>query len=498
MAADVLVEHFDVLIIGGGLSGVGAAFSLQKRCPRRSYAILEARDNIGGTWDLFRYPGIRSDSDMYTLGYSFRPWAGANTLADGAAILEYIRRTASENGIDRKIRYHHRVIRAAWNSAQAAWTVEVERSEQRQLVRFTCNFLLACSGYYRYDQGYTPPFAASDRFLGPIVHPQQWPAQLAYANKRIVVIGSGATAVTLVPALAQTAAQVTMLQRSPTYIVSAPSRDPVVSFLRRRFPAWLSYRLIRWRSVMFGMLFYQLCRRFPTTIRSFIVKRVRGALGAHFDVATHFTPRYSPWDQRMCLVPDGDLFDAIRRGKACVRTGQIDSFTEHGVRLENGEELAADIIVTATGLNLMVLADIELRVDGKIVDPTHTIHYKGTLYSGVPNLASVLGYSNASWTLKCELTCDYLCRLLNFMQRTGRPICVPIQDDPAVLAQPWLNLSSGYVLRAIDRVPKQGSKKPWKLYQNYLLDLFTFRYSAIDDGVLRFRDATTPVCDSQQ
>jgi cation diffusion facilitator CzcD-associated flavoprotein CzcO len=496
----MLVEHFDVLIVGGGLSGVGAACSLQKHCPHRSYAILEARSGIGGTWDLFRYPGVRSDSDMYTLGYSFRPWAGSSTLADGPSILQYIRQTASENGIDRKVRYHHRVTRAAWNSELATWTVNVERGEQRQLVRFTCHFLIACSGYYRYDEGYSPHFAGSDRFAGTIVHPQQWPAQLAYANKRIVVIGSGATAVTLVPALAQTAAHVTMLQRSPTYIVSAPTRDAVVNFLRRHLPARLAYRLIRWRSVLFGMLFYQLCRRFPAALRHFILQGVRRALGAHVDVARHFTPGYNPWDQRLCLVPDGDLFHAIKSGKASVRTGQIDCFTAQGVKLQGGEELPADVIITATGLNLLVLGNIQLEVDGRIIDPAQTISYKGALYSGVPNLASVFGYTNASWTLKCELTCEYLCRVLNFMQRTGRAICVPTHDDPLVVPQTWLNLTSGYIQRSVERVPKQGSKKPWKLYQNYLLDLFVFRYCAIDDGVLRFHDAATPepVCDSQK
>jgi len=482
----VLLEHFDVLIVGGGLSGVAAAFSLQKHCPHKTYTILEARDNIGGTWDLFRYPGVRSDSDMYTLGYSFRPWVGTNALADGSSILEYIRRTASENGIDRKVRYHHRVTRAAWNGAQAQWRIDVERGEQRQLVQYTCNFLFACTGYYSYEEGHSPPFPASDRFAGAIVHPQKWPAQLSYANKRIVVIGSGATAVTLIPAMAKTASHVTMLQRSPTYVVSAPDRDRVVDFLRRHLPMPLAYRLIRWRSVLFGIVFFQLCRRYPVAIRNFILRGVRRALGADFDIASHFTPRYNPWDQRLCLVPDGDLFKAIKAGKAAVHTGQIHSFTRHGVKLQSGEELPADIIVTATGLNLVVLGNIELVVDGKIIDPAKTISYKGTMYSGVPNLGSVFGYTNASWTLKCELTCDYLCRVLNFMDRSRRRVCVPLNEDPSVVPETWLNLSSGYIQRSVDRVPKQGSRRPWKLHQNYLLDLLMFRLSAIDDGVLRF------------
>jgi monooxygenase len=482
----VLREHFDVLIVGAGLSGVGAAFTLQRDCPKKTFAILEARDTLGGTWDLFRYPGIRSDSDMYTLGYSFRPWKDEKVLADGPSILQYIKETASEGGIDKKIRFHHCVKRASWSSDEALWTVEVERGEQQQLVSFTCNFLFTCSGYYSYAEGYSPTFPGAARYTGTIVHPQHWPQSLDYAGKRVVVIGSGATAVTLIPAMAQTAGHVTMLQRSPSYVVSAPNRDGLVNFLRRHLPAQIAYRLVRWRNVLFGMAFFQLCRRYPMAIRNFILKGIRGALGPDYDIATHFTPRYNPWDQRLCLVPDGDLFESIKSGKASVCTAEIDSFTEQGIKLKDGRQLDADIIVTATGLNVVVLGNMQLFVDGQKADPAKTISYKGCMYSGMPNLASTFGYTNASWTLKCELTCNYVCRLLNFMDRSGREICVPRNDDPSMQPETWLNLTSGYIQRAAGRLPMQGSKKPWKLYQNYFLDLITFRFGAIDDGVLRF------------
>jgi monooxygenase len=482
----VLREHFDVLIVGAGLSGVGAAFTLQRDCPKRTYAILEARESLGGTWDLFRYPGIRSDSDMYTLGYSFRPWKDAKSLADGASILQYIKDTASESGIEPHIRFQHCVTRASWASDQALWTIEVERGPQKQAVEFTCNFLFTCSGYYSYAEGYSPIFPGAERFAGKIIHPQKWPTSLDYAGKRVVVIGSGATAVTLIPAMARTASHVTMLQRSPTYIVSAPNRDGVVNFLRRHLSETLAYRLVRWRNVLFGAAFYQLCRRYPLAIKNFILKGVRGALGPDFDVDTHFTPRYNPWDQRLCLVPDGDLFASIKAGTASVCTGEIDRFTEHGVMLKSGQQLDADIIVTATGLNVVVLGNMQLVVDGQTIDPAKTISYKGCMYTGIPNLASTFGYTNASWTLKCELTCNYICRLLNYMERSGRDFCVPQNADPSVQTETFLNLTSGYVQRANGRLPMQGSKRPWKLYQNYFLDLITFRFGAIDDGVLRF------------
>jgi cation diffusion facilitator CzcD-associated flavoprotein CzcO len=482
-------EHFDVLIVGAGLSGIGAGFHLQQRCPGKSFAILEGRDAIGGTWDLFRYPGIRSDSDMFTLGYSFKPWVEAKAIADGSRILNYVRETASENGIDKKIRFHHRVKRASWSTEQARWTVEAERSAGEggiELVRFTCNFLFMCSGYYRYEAGYTPEFAGRENFAGRIVHPQQWPDDLDCAGKRVAVIGSGATAVTLVPELARQAAHVTMLQRSPTYVVSRPAQDPFANKLRARLPSKLAYRIIRWRNVLLGMYFFRLARRKPARVKQLILGGVRMALGPDYDIATHFTPRYKPWDQRLCLVPDGDLFGAIRENRASVVTSEIDSFTKAGIRLKDGSELEADIIVTATGLVLQVLGGIEVAVDGRMVDFARTLNYKGMMYSDVPNLASAFGYTNASWTLKCDLTCAYVCRLLNYMDRHGYRQCMPHNADPTISELPSLNFSSGYVQRSVAKMPKQGSKRPWRLYQNYALDIVTLRFGKVDDGVMRY------------
>ena len=482
-------DHFDVLIVGAGLSGIGAGFHLQQRCPGKSFAILEGRDAIGGTWDLFRYPGIRSDSDMFTLGYSFKPWIEAKAIADGPRILNYVRETAVENGIDKKIRFHHRVKRASWSSPDARWTVEAERSAGEggtEIVRFTCHFLFMCSGYYRYEQGYTPEFAGRENFAGRIVHPQQWTDDIDYAGKRVVVIGSGATAVTLVPALARQAAHVTMLQRSPTYVVSRPAQDPLANKLRARLPAKLAYRIIRWRNVLLGMYFFQLARRQPARVKQLILGGVRMALGSDYDIATHFTPRYNPWDQRLCLVPDGDLFRAIRENRASVVTAEIDSFTKGGIRLKDGRELEADIIVTATGLVLQVLGGIEVAVDGRSVDFAKTLNYKGMMYSDVPNLAAAFGYTNASWTLKCDLTCEYVCRVLNYMDRHGYRQCMPHNSDPTISELPPLNFTSGYVQRSVAKMPKQGSKRPWRLYQNYALDILTLRFGKIDDGVMQY------------
>jgi len=484
-------NHIDVLIVGGGLSGIGAAYCLQEDCPGKSYLILEARERIGGTWDLFRYPGIRSDSDMYTLGYSFRPWVEGKAIADGSSILKYIKDTAADAGIDQHIRFQHCVKRAAWSSAQALWTVDVEQGDSRRPLRFTCNFLFVCGGYYSYAGGYAPEFPGEQRFTGTVIHPQKWPENLDYAGKRVVVIGSGATAVTLVPAMAQTAQHVTMLQRSPTYVVSAPNDDKIGNFLRRHLPAKLAYGMMRWRNIMFGIVFFRLCKRSPERMKNWIIKNVQKGLGADFDVGTHFTPRYNPWDQRMCLVPDGDLFDSIRQGKASVVTDQIETFTEQGIKLRSGAEVAADIIITATGLNLVAFGGIDLSVDGQPVDAAKRMNYRGTLFSGIPNFASVFGYTNASWTLKAELTCRYICRLLNHMDRTGLRICEPENNDPSLSEEPWLNLSSGYIQRVADKLPKQGSKVPWKMHQNYVLDIMSLRFGSLDDGVLKFRGAAS-------
>jgi cation diffusion facilitator CzcD-associated flavoprotein CzcO len=476
-------DHFDVLIVGAGLSGVGAGYHLQTECPTKTYAILEGRDAIGGTWDLFRYPGVRSDSDMYTLGYAFKPWTEAKAIADGPNILNYVRNTAAEYGIDRHIRFGHQVKRAAWSTAEALWTVEAEVGGQ--IARFTCNFLLMCSGYYDYAGGYDPAFTGAQDFQGRIVHPQKWPADLDYAGKRVVVIGSGATAVTIVPEMAKTAASVTMLQRSPTYVVSRPAEDAFANWLQTRLPSMLAYQIIRWRNVLFGMWFFNVARKKPAETKARIISMVREHLGPDYDVETHFTPRYNPWDQRLCLVPDADLFDAIKAGRAAVVTDHIDRFTEHGIKLTSGAELPADIIVTATGLKLQLLSGLQVTVDGRRADLSQSMSYKGMMYSDIPNLASVFGYTNASWTLKADLTCEYVCRLINYMDRKSYGECAPRKHE-AVAEAPWLDFTSGYVTRAMKEFPKQGAKAPWKLYQNYALDLVTLKFGAIDDGVMEF------------
>jgi cation diffusion facilitator CzcD-associated flavoprotein CzcO len=479
-------EHVDILIVGAGLSGIAAAYYVQTRCPTKTYAILEGRDTLGGTWDLFRYPGVRSDSDMHTLGYSFRPWRAAKAIADGPAILQYIRETAEEYGIDQKIRFGCRVRGATWSSAEALWTVEVEKGRDKEIVRFTCDFLYMCTGYYDYAAGYTPTWPGVERFAGRIVHPQQWPDDLDYGGKRVVVIGSGATAVTLVPALAERAAHVTMLQRSPTYIVPRPSEDAAANWLRKRLPTTLADGAVRWKSVLFGMYFYNVARRRPAATKQMILRMVREQLGPDYDVETHFAPHYNPWDQRLCLAPDADLFAAMTSGKASVVTDQIETFTATGVRLCSGEELAADMIVTATGLTMKLMSGVRLVVDGAPVDLSQTMAYKGMMYSGIPNLASALGYTNASWTLKCELTSRYVCRLLTYMDRGGYTQCMPRNHDPSITAEPLITFTSGYVQRAIETLPRQGSRKPWRLYQNYALDLLSLRFGAVHDGTMEF------------
>jgi monooxygenase len=487
------LEHVDVLIVGAGLSGIGAGYHLQANCPDKTYAILEARDCIGGTWDLFRYPGIRSDSDMYTLGYSFRPWKDARAIADGPSILSYVRQTACDYGIEEKVRFHHRVVRAEFSTADARWTVEAKRSDTQQTVHLSCGFLLMCSGYYRYDEGYTPDFQGTERFSGTMVHPQRWTDDIDYAGKRVVVIGSGATAVTLVPALAQSAAHVTMLQRSPSYILSLPAEDAIASGLRRVLPARVAYSIVRWKNVLLAMLVFQLSRRRPGIVKALIRRGVEKQLPPGYDVDRHFKPHYSPWDQRLCLVPDGDLFKAIRAGRASVVTDHIDTFTEKGLRLASGAELEADLIVTATGLNLLALGGMQIAVDGRDVDVSETMGYKGMMLSGVPNLAITLGYTNASWTLKCDLTCQYVCRLLQHMDEHGYQQCTPENRDPSVVEEPFIDFSSSYVLRSIDQFPTQGSKPPWRLHQNYALDILSLRFGAIEDAAMQFSDSGSAV-----
>lgn len=492
-----------MLIVGAGLSGIGAACHLRMRCPDRTFAVLEARDAIGGTWDLFRYPGVRSDSDMFTLGYSFSPWTEAEAIADGDAIREYVRRTSRKYGIDDHIRFRHKVTAAEWSTEDATWTVTVERpapmgdddetdapADSVVTTTLTCSFLFVCSGYYRYDEGYTPSFAGLDDFAGPVVHPQHWPADLDYAGKRVVVIGSGATAITLVPAMASTAAHVTMVQRSPSYVMTLPGKDIVADKLAGRVPDRFLYPALRWKNVLMQMFAYQLSRRAPKVMKSLLRKGVSHAMPDGYDVDTHFTPKYNPWDQRMCFVPDGDLFEALRAGRASIVTGTIDHFTADGLRMTTGETVTADVVVTATGLNLLPIGGMTLSVDGEPVTIGNSLAYKGMMLSDVPNFVMTIGYTNASWTLKADLVAGYVCRLLNHMAAHGYDVVTPVLADPDVDTEPIIDLTSGYVLRSIDSLPKQGPAAPWRLHQNYPKDVLMLRHGPIDDDV-RFDRAPT-------
>ncbi|MGW4121625.1 flavin-containing monooxygenase [Nocardia sp. NPDC004711] len=479
-------EHVDVLIAGAGLSGIDAAYHLQRAFPWRTYAILEMREASGGTWDLFRYPGIRSDSDMFTLGYRFRPWLGEKAIADGGSILEYVRDTAAENGIDSHIRYRHRVVRAEWSSADNRWTVIADHDGRS--VTMTANFLFSCSGYYRYDEGYTPDFTGTERFPGPIIHPQHWPANVEVEGKRVVIIGSGATAVTLGPALVEEGAHVTMLQRSPSYIISLPDRDDLADRARAYLPARIAYGLTRAKNVALSTLMYQLSQRYPKRMRAWIRGFQKRWLPDGYDIDTHFNPNYGPWDQRLCLSPNGDLFRAIREGRLELVTDRIETFTETGLRLESGRDLDADLIITATGLNLIPFGGVELVVDGRQVHLPDTMAYKAAMLSDVPNFAFVMGYTNASWTLKADLVCEYVVRLLRHMDAHGYATATPVRD-PSIGTAPFLNFEPGYVLRALDILPKTGDRAPWRLYMNYLRDLPKLRYGRITDPAMRFERA---------
>ncbi|SCG48567.1 Predicted flavoprotein CzcO associated with the cation diffusion facilitator CzcD [Micromonospora echinaurantiaca] len=481
-------DHVDVLIVGAGLSGIGAACHLRLNCPDKTYAVLEARGAIGGTWDLFRYPGVRSDSDMFTLGYSFRPWTDPKAIADGDAIRAYVRETADEYGVTGHIRFRHRVLRADWDSATARWTVHARRDDTAEDVVLTCSFLYTCSGYYRYDTGYTPDLPGAETFTGRIVHPQHWPADLDHTGRRVVVIGSGATAVTLVPAMAERAGHVTMLQRSPTYVIALPSRDVLADTLRRLLPAKAVYPVVRWKNVLLATANFQASRRAPNLVRKLLRRAAKGRLPAGYDVDRHFSPRYDPWDQRLCVVPDGDLFTALRQGRASVVTDTIDTFTPDGIRLSSGEELPADIVVTATGLNLLALGGMTLTVDGTEVDLADTVAYKGMMLSGVPNFAMTIGYTNASWTLKADLVATYVCRLLRHLDRTGQQIVTPLAPSGGAL-EPIIDLKSGYVLRSVDALPKQGASAPWRLHQNYPRDVLLMRHGRLTDVGVRFSRA---------
>ena len=481
-----LPEHLDVLVVGAGLSGIGAACHFQQELPGKTYAILESRDAIGGTWDLFRYPGIRSDSDMFTLGYAFRPWNEPQSIADGAAIRRYLVETAEEYGVREEIRFRHRVISAEWSTEHSRWTVTARRTDTGETVQLTCSWLSVCTGYYRYDEGYRPRFEGEETFAGRLVHPQHWPEDLDVTGKRVVVVGSGATAVTLVPSLAEQAAHVTMLQRTPSYVLSLPGRDPLASALRKRLPATLAYPAVRWKNVLMSTLLFQFSRRRPAAARKLIRRLTAKQLPAGVDVDTHFNPPYDPWDQRLCLVPDGDLFRALRRGTASIATDRIARFVPAGIELDSGGFLDAEVVVTATGLNLLPMGGMELVVDGTPVDLPGTVSYKGMMISGVPNFTMVIGYTNASWTLKADLVNSYVCRLLAHLDTHGYVSATPVAP-PEGADEPFLDLTSGYVRRSLAGLPRQGSRKPWKLHQNYLRDVALMRRGPLEDEGMTFQ-----------
>jgi cation diffusion facilitator CzcD-associated flavoprotein CzcO len=487
------MEHVDVVVVGAGISGIGAAYHLQTMSPDRTYTILEGRADIGGTWDLFRYPGVRSDSDMHTLGYSFKPWTHEKSIADGPSIMAYLRDTVREYGIDRHIRFGHLVRSASWDSSKARWTVQAEHDGRP--VEMSCSFLFMCSGYYSYRKGHTPEFAGIDSYEGRVVHPQQWPDDLDVTGKRVLVIGSGATAMTVVPAVAATAAHVTMLQRSPTYVVSAPDRDAIANALRKVLPDKTAYAITRKKNIAMQQFFYRRTRTKPEKVKAKLLEMTSKQLGDDY-VREHFTPSYNPWDERLCLIPNGDLYEAIKRGAASVVTDHIDTFTSTGVRLVSGAEIEADIVVTATGLEVVTLGEATFRVDGEVVDFAETWTYKGCMYSGVPNLASVFGYINASWTLRADLIAANVCRLLNHLRSTGTEVCVPRlrPSDASMTPRPWITgFEPGYLRRVMHRMPKQGDRSPWINPQHYGRDRQLFLHDPVDDGVMRFEPAGVPV-----
>ena len=483
------MEHFDVVVVGAGISGIGAGYFLQRDCPNKSFVILEGREALGGTWDLFRYPGVRSDSDMHTLGYSFKPWTAEKSIADGPSILSYLNETVDQYSLREKIRFNTLVTTAEWSTETATWTLTATDSRTNAAHSYSCSYLYMCSGYYSYKEGYTPEFPGIESFGGTVVHPQKWPHNFDYAGQRVVVIGSGATAMTLVPAMANHASHVTMLQRSPTYVVARPDKDSLSLALRKFLPEKMAYSLTRWKNTTLQQFVYKRTRTKPEQVKDALLKGVREALGDEYDVDTHFTPSYNPWDQRLCLVPNGDLFESIKSGKASVITDHIKRIDETGIQLQSGGHIDADIIVTATGLNLVTLGEMSFVVDGEHVDFSKTWSYKGCAYSGVPNLASSFGYINASWTLRADLTCEYVCRLLNHMDKTGTDVCTPRlrESDAGMPERPWIdNFSAGYMERVMHQFPKQGDREPWINPQNYKRDKKMFRDSPIVDGVMIF------------
>ena len=482
-------SHFNVVVVGAGISGIGAGYHLQKQCPNKSFVILEGRESFGGTWDLFRYPGIRSDSDMHTMGYRFKPWIDEKFIADGPSILNYLEETISENNLGNKIRYQHKVLTSSWSSSTSKWTLEVKNLTSGITESFTCNFLMMCGGYYNYDEGYSPHFENQEQFNGLIIHPQKWPDNLDYKNKKVVVIGSGATAVTIIPAMADQVEHITMLQRSPTYFMSAPDKDMIGNFFKKIFSQKTAYFLTRWKNILMGNYFYKQCVKNPEKVKEMLINGVRAHLGEDYDIDTHFTPKYKPWDERLCFVPNADMFEAMKSGKASVVTDHIDQFTETGIKLKSGEELTADIIIKATGLNLQFLNGIDVKVDNSQVNISEKLAYKGRMFNDIPNLACSFGYARASWTLGADLSSEYVCKLLNYMDKHGYDYCSPVIGKEVREEGTYLNLSSGYVKRAIDRMPKQGSREPWKGNQSYLSDVTELRWGSITNDDLHFKTA---------
>lgn len=483
--------HVHTLIIGAGLSGIGLAYYMQRDCPNKRYMILESREKSGGTWDLFKYPGIRSDSDLFTFGYEFKPWEDKKAIADGSSILSYIRETASENNIDQHIRYGRKVQSANWNSEQQVWHVVIERTQDNTttIEEMTCNWLFSAAGYYNYDQGYTPSFENIDAFEGQVIHPQHWPEDLDYSNKKVVIIGSGATAVTLLPAMAEKSKHITMLQRTPTYVMSLPEKDPIANFLRAILPSKLAYRLTRKKNISIARVVWKFCQRFPNLARKFIRNSNKKLLPEYYPVDRHFNPPYNPWDQRLCAVPDGDLFKVIGQGKASVVTDHIKYFTPKGISLTSGQELEADIVVTATGLNVQLFGGIKLLIDDKPVNFAETIAYKGMMLSGIPNFAFAIGYTNSSWTLKVGLLCEHYCRLINHMSQNGHAVSCPQLPTPDMPTRPLLDFGAGYIQRVLKDLPRQGHEAPWYMSMDYRVDLKNLRHGPVTDTNLKFAAA---------
>ena len=482
--------NYDVVIVGAGISGIGAAFNLQKSCPKKSFAVFEGRENIGGTWDLFKYPGIRSDSDMHTMGFRFKPWTDPKTIADGPSILKYLNEAADENNLREKIQFKTKVKTAQWDSSSATWKLGVEKGNEERLVDVTCKILYLCGGYYNYDEGYLPEFKGYDEFEGQLIHPQKWPEDLNYEDKKVVVIGSGATAVTIVPAMAEKVSKITMLQRSPTYYMSAPDQRPFDGTIKKYTSDRIGYFLIRWKNILLGRFFVSQIKKKPEKYRDMLIQGVRSQLGEGYDIDKHFTPKYKPWDQRLCFVPNGDMFHAIRKGKAEVVTDTIDKFTKDGILLDSGNKIEADIIVTATGLNMQLLNGIDITIDNQKLDIAERIQYKTMMFSDVPNLIATFGYTTASWTLGADLTSEYACKLINLMDTKGMDYFYPEAGPDVKGDGDFMDLNSGYIQRVADKLPKQGSRDPWINTQNYLKDLFQVRFKSIEDSDLKFKKAS--------